>query len=111
MFNTPEFQALRREYIQGALERCDYLREQARQIRQDDPRVDLQRLRQEIHKFRGSGGFYGFAGLSQASAVAEDQLIQVLEGEAPRENEALAQLVEAVVVAAETAAQGLQTSQ
>lgn len=108
MFNTPEFQALRREYIQGAIERCDYLREQAGLLKQGDPSVDLLKLRQEIHKFRGSGGFYGFAELSQASATAEDRLIQVLDGDVTRDNEALAGLVERVVEAAEAAQRSLQ---
>lgn len=103
VFNTPEFQALRREYLQGALQRTAQMRADAVRLRSGEP-VDLAVLRQEIHKFRGSGGFYGFGALSATSGVAEDQLIMVLDGESPRDNAALAALVEQVVEAAEAAA-------
>lgn len=103
MFNTPEFQALRREYLLGAMERTEQLREEAVRLRNGEP-VDLTLLRQEIHKFRGSGGFYGFADLSAASATAEDQLIMVIGGERSRDDQRLAELVENVVAAAQAAA-------
>ncbi len=103
MFNTPEFQALRREYLSGALERCGHLEQEAGRLRGGEP-VDLKALRQEIHKFRGSGGFYGFAALSQASGQAEDQLILTIDGEIEQQNEALAELVNQVVLLARAAA-------
>lgn len=103
MFNTPEFQALRREYMQGVLERCAHLRAEADKLAGGDE-VDLRQLRQEIHKCRGSGGFYGFAELSKTSAVAEDQLVLTIDGEIDRDNAHLAQLVHRVVDAAEGAA-------
>lgn len=103
MYNTPEFQALRREYLQGALERCDHLCGEIARLRAGEP-VDLQTLRQEVHKFRGSGGFYGFQRLSTTSGAAEDQLILVLDGDAPRDDQALAALVERIVAAVGEAA-------
>lgn len=102
MFNSPEFQALRREYLQGALERCTHLQEEAGRLR-TGAEVDLTRLRQEIHKFRGSGGFYGFAILSASSASAEDHLVAVLAGELPRDDRQIAALVDQVVASAEAA--------
>ena len=103
MINNPEFQALRREYMQGVLERCAYLEGEAERLRTGQP-VDLRQLRQEIHKCRGSGGFYGFSKLSSTSAVAEDQLVLVLDGEADRDDAQLAQLVAGVVEAARAGA-------
>lgn len=103
MFNTPEFQALRREYLQGVIERAAYLRDEAANLRKGGS-VDLKQLRQEIHKFRGSGGFYGFAALSAASGQAEDQLVLTLDGEIERDDETLATLVDRVVEAVEAAA-------
>jgi len=103
MFNSPEFQALRREYVESVLERCAHLLTEATRLRSGDE-VDLTKLRQEIHKFRGSGGFYGFAGLSQNSGTAEDHLLLVMDGEIPRDNRAIAALVEKVVEAAGAAA-------
>ena len=103
MFNTPEFQALRREYLQGVMERCAHMRAEAEKLSRGEA-VDLRQLRQEIHKCRGSGGFYGFAGLSQASAVAEDQLVLTIDEEIERDDAQLAILVHKVVEAAEAAA-------
>jgi HPt (histidine-containing phosphotransfer) domain-containing protein len=103
MYNTPEFQALRREYLQGALERCGHLRAEADRLRAGGP-VDLAELRQEVHKFRGSGGFYGFQQLSAASGTAEDQMILILDGEADRDDLGLAGLVDRVVEAVHEAA-------
>jgi len=106
MYNTEEFQALRREYIQGALERCSHLRAEAVRLRAGED-VDLKPLRQEIHKFRGSGGFYGFGALSTASGTAEDQLILTMDDEIERDDARLAVLVTLVVDAAEAAAKEL----
>jgi chemotaxis protein histidine kinase CheA len=103
VFNTPEFQALRREYLEGVLERCAHMRDEAEKLGRGDE-VDLKALRQEIHKCRGSGGFYGFASLSQAAALAEDQLVLVIDGEAERDNTQLATLVIKVADAAQAAA-------
>lgn len=103
MIDNPEFQALRREYMQGVLERCAYLEGEAQRLRAAEP-VDLRQLRQEIHKCRGSGGFYAFGGLSSASAVAEDRLVLVLDGEAERNDAELAALVDGVVEAARAGA-------
>ncbi|HYG58761.1 MAG TPA: Hpt domain-containing protein [Symbiobacteriaceae bacterium] len=103
MYNNPEFQALRREYMQGVLERCQYLSEETERLRKGEP-VDLRGLRSEIHKCRGSGGFYGFTALSGASAVAEDQLVLVLDGEAERNDQELTELVQRVVDAIHAAA-------
>lgn len=106
MYNTPEFQALRREYLEGALERCAHLRNAAEHLRADEP-VDLVALRQEIHKFRGSGGFYGFKDLSAAAAAAEDALILTLDGELERDHSRLGELVGLVADAADAAAKEL----
>lgn len=103
MFNSPEFQALRREYLSGALERCAHLEAEVSRLRQGQP-VDLRTLRQEIHKFRGSGGFYGFTDLSATSGTAEDQLILILDGEAERHDPTLADLIDRVITAARSAA-------
>lgn len=73
--------------------------------------VDLKRLRQEIHKFRGSGGFYGFKELSSASGDAEDYLVQVLDGETELQAPRLLALVERVVVACDDAWAELSGSQ
>lgn len=96
MYNTPEFQALRREYLQGAAERADHLQEQVTALRQGLP-VDLKQLRQEIHKLRGSGGFYGFRALSDAAAKAEDQVVLTLDDEIERDDQRIADLVEQLV--------------
>jgi HPt (histidine-containing phosphotransfer) domain-containing protein len=104
MFDNPEFQALRREYIAGAMDRCAHLQEETGKLKAGGD-VDLKSLRQEIHKFRGSGGFYGFSALSGAAARAEDQLVLVLDGEAPRDDSLLAVLVDAVVATLQAAAQ------
>lgn len=96
MYNTPEFQALRREYLQGAAERADHLQEQVTALRQGDE-VDLRQLRQEIHKLRGSGGFYGFRALSDAAAKAEDHVILTLDDEIERDDQRIADLVEQLV--------------
>lgn len=103
MLNTPEFQALRREYLQGVLQRCVHLGVEAGRLRASLP-VDLRALRQDVHKFRGSGGFFGFPELSAASATAEDQLVMVIDGEAERNDQALADLITRVVGVAQTAA-------
>lgn len=103
MFNTPEFQALRKEYMQGVMERCTYLRQEVDKLRTGQE-VDLVHLRQEIHKCRGSGGFYGFAQLSAASAKAEDLLVLVLDGEAERNDSQLADLIDQVIVSIEAGA-------
>jgi len=103
MNGSEEFEALRREYIQSARQKCRDLEEAAASLRRGDP-VDLKALRQLVHKLRGSGGFYGFQALSAAAGKAEDQLILVLDGECPRDDQALAGLVEQV--AAELKAAG-----
>lgn len=103
MHNTPEFQALRREYLQGAVERTEHIREQADQLRQGAP-VDLKQLRQEIHKLRGSGGFYGFQELSEAAGKAEDTLILVIDEELERDDQQIATLVDRLVQAVTDAA-------
>lgn len=106
MYNTEEFQALRREYIQGALERCSQLQSEADRLRAGAV-VDLKQLRQEIHKFRGSGGFYGFTLLSTTSGTAEDQLILTMNNEIAHDGVRLADLVSTVVAAAHAAAKEL----
>lgn len=103
MFNSPEFQALRREYLLGVLERNGFLREEAAKLR-NGTLGDLKPLRQEIHKSRGSGGFYGFTRLSQAAAAAEDRLVLTIDGEIDRDDAALAALVDNVITATEEAA-------
>lgn len=95
MNRSEEFEALRREYIQSAREKCRDLEEAAASLRRGEP-VDLQALRQLVHKLRGSGGFYGFQALSCAAGTAEDQLILILDGESPRDDQAVAGLVEQV---------------
>jgi chemotaxis protein histidine kinase CheA len=79
MFNAPEFQALRREYVEGALGRCHYLAGEAERLLVGDP-VDIVLLRHEVHRLRGSGGFYGFAAISEAAAATEDYLLAVIAG-------------------------------
>ncbi|HYF94173.1 MAG TPA: Hpt domain-containing protein [Symbiobacteriaceae bacterium] len=106
MFNSPEFQALRREYLQSVVERVAFLREQTARLRSGEL-GELKALRQEIHKSRGSGGFYGFTDLSKAAAAAEDQLVLTIDGEIDRDDQALATLVERVIAAAEAAAREL----
>lgn len=96
MYDTPEFQSLRREYLQGALDRIAHLKEQAELLRRG-ALVDLSELRQEIHKLRGSGGFYGFQELSNASAKAEDTIILIRDEELERNDEQIAALVDRVV--------------
>ena len=103
MFNSPEFQALRREYLVGVVERNAFLREEVAKLR-GGTLADLKPLRQEIHKSRGSGGFYGFTALSQAAAAAEDQLVLTIDGEIDRDDAALAALVDKVIEATEAAA-------
>jgi len=96
MFDSAEFAALREEYLQGVLQRAGHLREAVTALRQGSP-VDLRQLRQEVHKLRGSGGFYGFKALSAAAAEAEDALLMVLDGELERDDKALADLVDRVL--------------
>lgn len=96
MYDTPEFQALRHEYLQGAAQRTEHLKEQAEALRQGRP-IDLKELRQEIHKLRGSGGFYGFTELSNAAARAEDTIILVLDEELERDDQQIAALVDGLV--------------
>lgn len=103
MYNTPEFQALRREYLQGAVDRVAPLRAEAALLRQG-ALVDLRPLRQEIHKLRGSGGFYGFQELSDAAAKAEDTIILVVDEELERDDQQIAALVERLVQTVEEAA-------
>lgn len=96
MYDTPEFKTLRLEYLNGARERIEPLKSMAEQLRRNEP-VDLKQLRQEVHKLRGSGGFYGFTDLSRASAEAEDTIILVLDDELEQNNQQIATLVERVV--------------
>lgn len=103
MYDTPEFQSLRREYLQGAVARIGQLTEAAAALRCGAP-VDLKQLRQEIHKLRGSGGFYGFHTLSHAAAEAEEALVLILDGERARDDLQIASLVDRVVQALEAAA-------
>lgn len=103
MFDSAEFAALRAEYLQSARERAGRLREAVAALRRGEP-VDLGQLRQEVHKLRGSGGFYGFKALSDAAAAAEDALIQVLGGDRERDDAALADLVARVVEEIDAAA-------
>ena len=102
MNNIPEFDELRREYLQGAVDRASHLREQVAQLRQGGP-VDLKALRQEVHKLRGSAGFYGFKALSAAAAAAEDTMILVLDGELDRDDRQIADLVDGVIAAIDEA--------
>lgn len=102
MLNNPEFQALRREYLESAAERCAHLMHEVERLRAGQP-VDLAKLRQEVHKFRGSGGFYGFQELSAASGRAEDHMIMVIDGKQERDGPAIAALVKAVVAACRSA--------
>ncbi len=101
--DSPEFQALRVEYMQSVLERCGYLTD-AVQALQTDPDLDLMPLRQEAHKIRGSGGFYGFSPLSERAAAIEDLILQIRDGEATRDHVVLASLVAALVDAARAGA-------
>jgi chemotaxis protein histidine kinase CheA len=87
----------------GVLERCSYLRQEVDKLRGGQV-PDLVQLRQEIHKCRGSGGFYGFGQLSATSARAEDQLVLVLDGEAERNDAQLSDLIDLVITAAEAGA-------
>jgi len=103
MYDMPEFQSLRREYLVNALERCASLEAESARLRSGEA-VDLKALRQEVHKLRGSGGFYGFTALSSAAAQAEDHIVLVLDGELPRDDHQIASLVAAVVTAAREAA-------
>jgi len=103
MYDTAEFDALRREYLQGAIERAEHLQQQAEELRVG-AQVDLKALRQEIHKLRGSGGFYGYKALSEAAARAEDTLILVLDDELDRNDQQIADLVQQVVDAVSEAA-------
>ncbi|MFZ5824882.1 MAG: Hpt domain-containing protein [Bacillota bacterium] len=103
MYDTPEFQALRREYLQGALDRVAHLKEHAHLLR-NGALADLKELRQEIHKLRGSGGFYGFHELSEAAARAEDTIILVLDEELDRNDQQIAALIDRVVETVNTAA-------
>lgn len=106
MFNSPEFQALRREYLQSVVERVAFLRSETARLRAGEL-ADLKPLRQEVHKSRGSGGFYGFAQLSKAAAAAEDQLVLTIDGEIDRDDLTLAALVDQVITEAEAAAREL----
>lgn len=101
VMNSPEFKALRLEYMQSVLERCDHLANAAYAL-QTNQNIDLTSLRNEIHKIHGSGGFYGFTQLSERAAVAEDLIMQIRSGEAVRDNFALASLVFALVETART---------
>lgn len=103
MYDTPEFQALCREYLQGAVERTAHLKAAVTALHQGTL-PDLKPLRQEIHKLRGSGGFYGFQGLSEAAARAEDTIVLVLDEELERDDQQIASLVERLVQAVEEAA-------
>jgi len=103
MADMQEYEALRREYLQGVVERAEQLRAGVQALRQGRP-VDLKALRQEVHKLRGSGGFYGYRSLSEAAGRAEDRLNLVLDGEIPRDDSQLADLVAQVVAEIEAAA-------
>jgi len=103
MADMQEYEALRREYLQGVVERAEQLRAGVQALRQGRP-VDLKALRQEVHKLRGSGGFYGYRSLSEAAGRAEDTLNLVLDGEIPRDDSQLADLVAQVVAEIEAAA-------
>jgi chemotaxis protein histidine kinase CheA len=100
VYETPEFRALRREYVASALQRVGYLRSEAGSLGRA---IDLVRLRQEVHKLRGSGGFYGFHELSAVAAAAEAYLVQICDGEATLEKERLGALIDAVAEAAQAA--------
>jgi len=99
----PEYEALRREYLEGVIARAGVLRAGMEALREGRP-VDLRALRQEVHKLRGSGGFYGYRSLSEAAGRAEDALRQVLDGEVPRDDGQLADLLAQVVAEIEAAA-------
>jgi len=106
VMNSPEFQTLRLEYMQSVLERCDYLSDSA-QCLKSEQEVDLITLRHEIHKLRGSGGFYGFTQLSERAAAAEDLILQIRSGVADQDRSALALLVLALVDTAQANARSL----
>ncbi|MBP2018294.1 chemotaxis protein histidine kinase CheA [Symbiobacterium terraclitae] len=103
MPNMPEYEALRREYLQGVVERAGQLRAGAEALRRGED-ADLRALRQEVHKLRGSGGFYGYRSLSEAAGRAEDALNLVLDGELPRNDAQLADLLDQVIAEIEAAA-------
>jgi len=101
--NSPEFKALQLEYLQSVLERMDHLAQSAQAL-QGNQDVDLIPLRHEIHKVRGSGGFYGFAELSDRAAAAEELIVQIRDGMAVRDNLKLAALVVALLQTARSEA-------
>lgn len=103
MINNPDFLALRREYIEGAWERARVLRETMARAAAGEA-IDLRQLRQEVHKLRGSGGFYGFKTITIAAGEAEDYLLGVLDDDQPLEQARLAQLIGEVATACEEAA-------
>jgi len=93
MYETPEYLALRREYLQNAAVHAKHLRKRLQELR-EGAAVDLLQLRKEVHKLRGSGGFFGFRALSEAAARAEDTILLVLDGEMERDDQQIADLVE-----------------
>lgn len=95
MYQTPEYLALRREYLQNAAVYAKHLRQRVQQLREGG--ADLDQLRKEVHKLRGSGGFFGFRGISEAAAQAEDAILPMLSGEAERDDRRVADLVERLV--------------
>ncbi len=73
--------ALRAEYLETTKQQIQPLQAAADWLAAGTPpESELYALRQRVHKLRGSGGFYGFAQVSEAAAALEDQLLLVLQG-------------------------------
>lgn len=98
MYQTPEYLALRREYLRNAAVHAEHLRKRIQEMRAGAA-TDLPQLRQEVHKLRGSGGFFGFRELSEAAARAEDTILLMLDGELERDDQQVADLVEKLLEA------------
>lgn len=93
------FRSLRLEYLAGARGRLPELRALA-EAAPADPAA-LGALRRLAHNLRGSGGFYGFAAITQAAAALEE-LIAGAEGVPPAATD-LQAAAAALAAAVETA--------
>ncbi|MFI5181684.1 MAG: diguanylate cyclase [Thermoanaerobaculia bacterium] len=84
---------LRREYLLGAGERLDRLGRALANLgrRPGDVEV-LGEVRKELHGFAGSGGTYGFPGVSAAGREGEAVCLQVLSDRRPVSGDGLAAL-------------------
>lgn len=92
--------ALRAEYLQSARAQVAYLEDVAGRLtagRLSDAEVAA--LRQQVHRLRGSGGFYGFAAISAAAAALEDNLLLFLQAEQPYDGPRLGALARELAIA------------